>query len=164
MKSKKTNWKLHRGRWRCAAWLRFVRLLPCCCGLCPTCTSGFRDPVQAHHIRYGPQVGMGMRPDDCLTLPLSSTAHRLVQSGAALSTEEQLHRLTKVWAMAEGVGFLMQRGDCGLFAPTDREVAVGLLMDRLATRWRDAFKAHHLELADLTAVEFPDSFGWEAVG
>lgn len=52
----------------------FVRALPCC--ICGDDTS-----TECAHIRYGdqrvskPQTGIGIRPDDCWTVPLCNKHH-----------------------------------------------------------------------------------------
>lgn len=58
-----------------AAYLDFIRALPCC-------ISGNNTTVEAAHIRFGDRraakrpTGMGERPDDRWAVPLSGSLHR----------------------------------------------------------------------------------------
>lgn len=86
---------------RDAKHLKFIRTLPCCVCL-------RMDTVQAAHLRKGVPLehkgGMGMKPSDCMTVPLSADCHsRQHQVGEAsfwkdmslpISLAENLYTLT----------------------------------------------------------------------
>lgn len=48
--------------------LKFIRSLPCC-------ITGLRGMVEAAHIRSGTDGGMGLKPSDCWTVPLTHAQH-----------------------------------------------------------------------------------------
>ncbi len=52
-------------------YLSFVRQRPCL-------VTGAIDNVVAHHVRLGQSGGMGIKPSDYRTLPLTSIQHRLL--------------------------------------------------------------------------------------
>lgn len=103
----KRGWTMdRRGRWRSKEWLDFVRSLPCSCRdpRCPNChtLANGRGPVVvvAAHLRLGARTGMGAKPDDFLTYPLSDWIHREYHNGGQQSVEWQMERVVQAWRAA----------------------------------------------------------------
>lgn len=102
-------WTFKSGRWRSKAWLEWVRTLPCQCEdpRCPLCTRTCNDRIVAAHLRYGPQVGMGIKPDDFLVYPLSNTIHEVFHREGQQSFGWQMERVIWVWREAIRQGILV---------------------------------------------------------
>lgn len=99
------------GRWRSIDYLRWVRSLSCCCrdSRCPNCginPSGKTDHVVAAHIRYGTDVGLGIKPDDFLVIPLTNTIHTIFHQSGHPALKWQMERLAGVLCMAFRRGVL----------------------------------------------------------
>lgn len=87
---------MDKGRWRSSAWREFVRSLPCSCAdpRCGNCNgSGNYSPVIAAHLRN--MSGMGGKPDDFLTYPLSDHIHKAFHSEGQPGVGWQLEQVTR---------------------------------------------------------------------
>lgn len=86
------------GRWRSREWRAFVRSLPCSCGdpRCSNCRPwlGRPSPVIAAHLRTS-ATGLGIKPDDFLTYPLSDQIHKVYHNGGQPGPEWQLERVAE---------------------------------------------------------------------
>lgn len=99
-------------RWKNKDWLAFVRSLPCRCKdpRCPNCNgSGLIDKVVAAHLRSN--TGIGRKPHDFLTYPLSDFIHRTFHYHGHPSVAWQLERVAEVWHVAFERGVLLFRPD-----------------------------------------------------
>lgn len=87
-------------RWDSPEWREFVRSLPCRCKdpRCPNCSGGVPVRVICAHMRS--QTGLGRKPHDLWTYPLSDKVHQVFHMRGQPSLAWQIQRIEEVWSVA----------------------------------------------------------------